>query len=194
MKSTEILPRSACVVLLSPFGHVLAVSRTKAAPAGTTEEDHKDYPHLVRKGKGGALVVPDFTRWGLPGGKAEANEPTSDTARRECFEEAGIVPGSLAHVLTRVANGSLCTTYTGRVLAEGSCSSEYYEGEAAWVHPCVVCHGGPFDEYNQFLFGTLNVDWSIPHRAIDEGHEPKDLGIPNRWYDAFCEANGFPPR
>jgi 8-oxo-dGTP pyrophosphatase MutT (NUDIX family) len=47
---------------------------------------------LIRDGEGRILLVRHFEgRWMLPGGSVEPGERPADAARRECWEEAGIL-------------------------------------------------------------------------------------------------------
>ncbi len=100
---------NACVVIVSPFGNVLGVSRP-----GVERVGH----HTIRN-----------TFWGLPGGKREGAEEPRETAARELYEETGLHPLELEYVTTTSGPGGFtsvffCPLYRGtmRSSPEGTTS------------------------------------------------------------------------
>jgi len=117
---------NACVVIMSPFGSVLGVSRGKLGAA----------PPL----------------WGLPGGKREGNETPQETAARELAEETGLHPLELVYLVTTAGPDGFtvvffCPTYRGTMRSSA-------EGVTSWCDWDDLL-GPPFGEENRQVLEAL---------------------------------------
>jgi 8-oxo-dGTP pyrophosphatase MutT (NUDIX family) len=103
---------------------------------------------LIRDDDGRILLVHHFEgRWMLPGGTVDPGERPADAARRECWEEAGILvePFRIAGVFsgpeyrTTYANGDesgwVLTVFEARLLSGEPHAHDDETIDAGWFHP-----------------------------------------------------------
>lgn len=134
------LPKSVSAVLIHPemtTTMILTVSRKKG---DSNTEKHSP--------------LNDF---GLPGGKVEEDESTTDALEREVHEETGFLidTTSARHVFSDVSKGFRCHSYLVTSWAGQLGSSE--PATIAWVTPDVVQEDDMrFSNYNRKLFHTLD--------------------------------------
>jgi 8-oxo-dGTP pyrophosphatase MutT (NUDIX family) len=103
---------------------------------------------LIRDGEGRILLVRHFEgRWMLPGGTVEPGERPADAARRECWEEAGVLvePLRIAGVFGgpeyRITYGNgdeaawVTTIFEARLLAGEPHAHDDETIDAGWFRP-----------------------------------------------------------
>lgn len=100
-----------------------------------------------------AVLSPD-RGWVLPGGGLEKGESLPDCARRELWEETGILAGEMAHVCSGTSEGTICHAFlvlnwTGRLRASP-------EGRPAWVDPALVLRGR-YGRYAAEVFARIDA-------------------------------------
>lgn len=96
----------------------------------------------------------DKTQFGLPGGKVEPHESIESAAKRELFEECGVVATALKKVFVDSDSGEFEThTFICDVQNLDNLQSSE-EGQIAWVTWDVLL-SGPFGEYNKKLKAVL---------------------------------------
>jgi mutator protein MutT len=117
--------QAAICLIMSDDGMILAVSR-------------KDDPS-------------DF---GLPGGKVDPGECAEEAAKRELWEETGLIATSLIKVFVHTDADNYETT-TFLCDAEGEIKTDEC-GVIRWVKPHVLLQGC-FASYNKKLFKHLNI-------------------------------------
>lgn len=122
-------PTAAVIAITHPSGRVVAVTRK-----GTLD------------------------RWGLPGGKCNADELPAAAALREVFEETGLTISAQAlgePVLIAYANAHVCTAFHVTVPEMVPLRAEP-GALAAWVAWSKLVDGfAPFQEYNRRLADAL---------------------------------------
>ncbi len=105
---------------------------------------------MVPDDRGRFLVVsrglhsPNF---GMPGGKVEPRESLEAAARRELWEETGLIAQGLTPVYTASPEGTFeCTCFLAESWTGTLRDSE--EGRVFWAEPSELAQTPPFAEYN----------------------------------------------
>lgn len=97
-----------------------------------------------------AITRGNSTLCGLPGGKAEKDEPLSETVLRELMEETGLVGDSPQLIFASdVGQDFYCATYA--VVITGGTIRDSNEGHVFWATPEQLTTESPFGEYNTAL-------------------------------------------
>lgn len=106
---------------------------------------------VVRRKDGKILVVVDPNdsfKISLPGGRFEPGETPLDAARRELWEETGLIPDDMLHVRSdvfddREINLFLCKNPIGKLRGSS-------EGDVAWVDPSQL-FSSEYGEYYKMI-------------------------------------------
>lgn len=123
VSETEI-PTSVCVIVKGPDGKVLAVSR------------------------GG-----DDNDLNLPGGNITPGEEPEEAARRELWEETGMIATDLVEVYRGLARSRLAVVYKANDASGNLRSSS--EGKASWVDPRRMSTG----TFGSFLMKLMRLGY-----------------------------------
>lgn len=105
---------------------------------------------MVPDERGRFLVVsrgPDSPHFGMPGGKVEPRESLEAAARRELWEETGLIANGLVPVYRSSPEGVYeCTCFLAESWTGTPRDSE--EGRVFWAEPSELAQTPPFAEYN----------------------------------------------
>lgn len=90
----------------------------------------------------------------MPGGMVESGESDEDAARRELWEETGLIAGDIVELRSDVENGLRITLF--RVISASGKLRGSEEGSVRWVAPEELLHA-KFGEYYDKIFKNLFV-------------------------------------
>lgn len=120
---------------------------------------------VIVKNKEGCILLQQrkypYGRWGLPGGLMELGESTIDTARRELFEETGLVIGEMALLGVYSGKDYLCSAENGDewYVVTTTYVTEEYEGT-------VSIHDNESLRFDWFMPNALPDDLAKTHRLM----------------------------
>jgi 8-oxo-dGTP pyrophosphatase MutT (NUDIX family) len=130
--------RAAGVLIQAPTGRVLMLKRSSVGDAAG--------------------------QWSFPGGKIEEDEDAAGAANRECKEETGYLPGSLAEpIATRLADGVHFTTFHHKAEEEFTPKLNSEHTAWAWVLPREA-----LDEHEGHVAATMPAPASPPAPGAPE--------------------------
>ena len=119
---------AVCVVLKNDKNQFLAVSR---------KDNYQDF--------------------GFPGGKVEENESLMDAAKRETFEETGLIIDNLKIVYQGYDDHSYMATcfladWSGEIHVQ---DTKNETGKVQWLEKEYFIHDSSFSKYNEIVFSEL---------------------------------------
>lgn len=139
-------------------GSFVASQRTNVL--SDEQSETKKYPRssriLVSRSDGKILaIVGRDSQMNLPGGMVEAGESDEEGAKRELWEETGLIASDIVKVCEDIEESLSVTLF--RVLAAAGKLKGSSEGEPRWVDPQVLLHTTAFKDYYRRVFAILGI-------------------------------------